>query len=145
MKKKILWIGLLVCMLTGLAACGGEDAPTSSTSSSSQSVSVSDSSEESSPKTDSEDDGEDVEEYCTVTFDTDGGSEVDSVEVKKGEKLIPPQTPTKSSADCEYEFLGWYQGNTEWDFEKDVVTEDMTLTAKWKVSDSYTKPFLPKD
>lgn len=144
MKKNILWIGLLVCMLAGLAACGGEDTPTGSVSESSQSVSVSESSEESNEDS-SADSSEDVEEYCTVTFDSDGGSKVDSVRVEKGEKLAPPQTPTKSSADNEYEFLGWYQGDTEWDFEKDSVIEDMTLTAKWQVSDSYTKPFLPKD
>ena len=42
-------------------------------------------------------------------------------------------------------FLGWYYGDTEWDFENNAVTEDITLVAKWKLVGNYTKPFLPKN
>jgi uncharacterized repeat protein (TIGR02543 family) len=82
--------------------------------------------------------------YYTVQFDTDGGTDIAAVQVKEGEKVVKPQDPTKSSSDGEYEFLGWYCGETEWDFNN-TVTEDMTLTAKWKKVDGYTNPFLPKN
>lgn len=40
----------------------------------------------------------------TVTFDTDGGSTVASVTVKRGDKLTKPADPTKTG----YTFGGWY-------------------------------------
>ena len=70
--------------------------------------------------------GED-ETTCTVTFDTDGGSEIPSQTVKKGEKVTKPDTPEKAG----YEFAGWYVDDEEWSFIGYTVTEDMTITAKW--------------
>ena len=70
--------------------------------------------------------GED-ETTCTVTFDTDGGSEIPSQTVKKGEKVKKPTTPEKAG----YEFAGWYVDDEEWSFIGYTVTEDMTITAKW--------------
>ena len=96
--------------------------------------------------TSNSDDGEEPEiSRYTVKFDTDGGSLVDSQQVEKGEKVSKPEDPKKSSSEGEYEFLGWYYGNVQWDFDNDVVTQDITLTAKWKKTESYTPPFLPKD
>ena len=37
-----------------------------------------------------------------------------------------------------YTFKGWYKDaalETEWDFDKDVVTADITLYAKWETKD----------
>ena len=34
-----------------------------------------------------------------------------------------------------YGFEGWFNGNTEWNFEIGTVTEDVTLTARWHGSD----------
>ncbi len=66
---------------------------------------------------------------CTVTFDVDGGSAVESVTVTSGEKLTEPTAPTKDG----YEFVGWYkEGMTEkWNFETDTVTDNLTLYALW--------------
>ncbi len=86
-----------------------------------------------------------VTQYCTVRFDTDGAGEIDAVTVEKGEKLAPPQTPQKTTKECEYEFLGWFVGEKEWDFANDVVTQDVTLVAHWKEGDKFTDSFLPKD
>jgi hypothetical protein len=87
---------------------------------------------------------EEEKAYYTVQFDSDGGSSVASATVKKGEKVEKPDDPQKSSRQGEYEFLGWYYGDVEWDFET-VVTEDITLVAKWNLKEGYTNPFLPKD
>ena len=63
----------------------------------------------------------------TVTFNTDGGSKVSSQKVKDGNKVREPDDPTKDG----YEFAGWYYGDEKWSFVGYVVTDDMTLTAKW--------------
>ena len=141
--KKWLILGLLACMLFGVTACGGNEDVSSSNDGSSPAVSVENSEESEESKEDES--AENTQTYCKVTFDTDGGNAIESAQVEKGEKLTKPADPTKSSADCEYEFLGWYNGETAWDFDKDVVTQDITLTAKWKKSDSYSEPFLPKN
>ncbi|MFF2179474.1 InlB B-repeat-containing protein [Lysinibacillus sp. NPDC058147] len=66
----------------------------------------------------------------TVTFDTNGGSKVPSQSVGAGELVKAPSTPVKEG----YTFAGWYKdkGLTEaWNFNRDVVTKDITLYAKW--------------
>ena len=69
----------------------------------------------------------------TVTFDTDGGSAVDAQTVAYGEKAKTPADPTKTG----YTFAGWELGGNAYDFAASV-TEDMTLTAKWKDSEKPT-------
>ncbi|MCF7926997.1 MAG: Ig-like domain-containing protein [Candidatus Izimaplasma sp.] len=69
----------------------------------------------------------------TVTFDTDGGTEIAAQEVKNGYKVTKPQDPEKDG----YVFSGkWMEGKSEWDFDVDIVTEDITLTADWLVVSS---------
>lgn len=65
-----------------------------------------------------------------VTFDSQGGSDVASVDVAKGLKVDEPRSPTKS----DFLFGGWYKEpecTNEWDFDNDIVTSDITLYAKW--------------
>ncbi len=76
----------------------------------------------------------------TVTFNSNGGSEVSSQKVVKGHKVESPSNPKKS----EYEFAGWYKEEActnSWDFTKDTVNEDITLYAKWKKIIIYTVTF----
>ena len=63
----------------------------------------------------------------TISFNTDGGSEVVGQKVEEGETINKPADPTKDG----YEFLGWYLNGTYFDFETDVES-DLTLDAKWK-------------
>ena len=68
------------------------------------------------------------EEY-TVTFESNGGSDVEDMIVLEGSKASKPVDPTKDG----YTFAGWFMdsGLTEvydWD---STVTDDMTLYAKW--------------
>ena len=67
----------------------------------------------------------------TVTFNTDGAGDMAPVSVVAGKTLAIPQTPVKPSDDFDYLFLGWYNGETEWDFDT-PITEDIELTAKWE-------------
>ena len=63
----------------------------------------------------------------TVSFNSNGGSDVPSQEIIKNEKATEPQAPTKEG----YEFVGWYVGTEKWSFLSDTVTADTTLEAKW--------------
>ena len=66
-------------------------------------------------------------EKYTVTFDSDGGTEIASVQVEKGKKITKPEDPSKEH----YVFGGWYLEDTEWVFESDTVTKNTALTAMW--------------
>ena len=66
----------------------------------------------------------------TITFDSQGGSAVNSQMVEEGEKATEPTAPTKEG----YTFGGWYKESgctNAWDFDTDTVTSDVTLFAKW--------------
>lgn len=70
----------------------------------------------------------------TVTFQSKGGSEVAS-QIRANTPADQPADPTKEG----YTFIGWYNGESEWDFET-PVTADLTLTAKWQLN-QYTITF----
>lgn len=66
----------------------------------------------------------------SIFFEATGGEQsVWAVQTIKTNKMPDIEEPTKTG----YEFGGWYKEETlenEWNFE-DIVTEDMTLYAKW--------------
>ena len=70
----------------------------------------------------------------TVTFQSEGGSEVAS-QIRANTPADQPADPTKEG----YTFIGWYKGESEWNFET-PVTADLTLTAKWQIN-RYTITF----
>ncbi len=67
--------------------------------------------------------------YYTVTFDTgEGGTAIPSQEVRNGQKAEKPNDPERSG----YIFTGvWKNGNFEWNFDLDIVTNHVTLVAEW--------------
>lgn len=70
-------------------------------------------------------------DYCKVTFDSNGGSEVNSLtNVERYSKIEEPMQPIKETNT----FLGWFLGETKWDFDELVVSKDITLKAKWKMN-----------
>lgn len=71
-----------------------------------------------------------VSSECTVHFESNGGSKVDDQTVPYGEKVKRPEDPTREG----YHLEGWYSDldlQNKWDFDKDTVTGNMTLYAKW--------------
>lgn len=74
----------------------------------------------------------------TVTFQSEGGSEVAS-QIRANTPADRPADPTKEG----YTFIGWYNGESEWDFETPVTT-GLILTAKWQVN-QYTITFKPEN
>lgn len=74
----------------------------------------------------------------TISFDSQGGSEVTPITIKAGETIILPDDPTKEG----YEFLGWY-------LDKELTNSfsislkldnDITLYAKWSEMKSSILP-----
>lgn len=68
----------------------------------------------------------------TVTFDSNGGTEEKSIDVFDGDKTGLPN-PERIG----YSFAGWYTGfgvNDDQFTNNDVVTEDITLYAKWDIN-----------
>ena len=68
---------------------------------------------------------------CVVNFETNGGSEVKSINARYGETLQRPDNPTRNG----YKFVGWYADidlQIPWDFDADTVQGNMTLYAKWQ-------------
>ena len=104
--KKIRLVILLILLIMTVASCGKED------------------------NSGSNDNFKD--NYYTVTFDTQGANVIQSQSVKSGEKIVKPKDPSKNG----YTFLGWYLGDEEWSFVGYVVTENITLTAKWSIESS---------
>jgi len=70
----------------------------------------------------------------TVTFDCDGGSEIEDQEIMAGGMVTIPSDPVLEG----YVFMGWY---SDYDYEEEYdftapVTEDHTIYAKWEEEDS---------
>ena len=66
-----------------------------------------------------------------VTFNSDGGSEVQKQFIKFGYKAVKPEDPVKPG----YEFVGWFIGEEQWSFIGYYVSENIELTAKWKLKE----------
>ncbi len=62
----------------------------------------------------------------TVTFKTNGGSEIKNVSIKNGAKLSEVEEPTKDG----FVFDGWYLDGEKYDFDREI-DKDITLVAKW--------------
>ena len=99
-------IGGALCLATAFALCGcGNDNPS------------------------------DAIEKFTVSFDSQGGSAVESQQVEKGKLATRPEDPTKA----DNSFLGWYKESAcenDFDFDTEAINEDKTLYAKWVDSNS---------
>ncbi len=74
---------------------------------------------------------------CTITFDSNGGSEVEVQIVISGNKVTAPAEPVKTG----YIFKGWMAEDENFDFES-LVSGDITLKASWEAI-TYTIVFKP--
>ena len=70
--------------------------------------------------------------YFTVTFDSDGGTEVSPQSVESGKTATKPANPTKDG----YTFTAWHKGEAEYDFST-PVTSNITLAAHWSKNTVY--------
>lgn len=63
----------------------------------------------------------------TVTFETDGGTKIETQKIKNGDEIEEPEDPTKDG----YIFEGWYVDGKEYDFTE-PISKDTKIVAKWK-------------
>ena len=67
----------------------------------------------------------------TVTFNTDGGSQIDNQKVMYGQLVDIEETPVKEG----YTFTGWYLDKDctkQFDVNKDTVSDSLTLYSGWE-------------
>ncbi len=80
-----------------------------------------------------DDDGDIVIPTYTVSFESNNGTSVNDItDVTIVSKIAAPTAPTKTG----FEFGGWYKDSAltdDWDFDNDIVVNDLTLYAKWTV------------
>ena len=93
-------------------------------------------------KADDDDDTSQPPVYYTVSFNSNGGTEVKSQTIVHGNKAAKPTNPTKAATEAEtYAFENWYTStdngttlsDTAFDFNT-PITKDITLYAKWAVN-----------
>ena len=74
-----------------------------------------------------------IVESVKVNFNTNGGSDITSVDVVKGNKVTKPADPTKLG----YTFSGWFKDDaltTEFNFDEEIINEKTTIYAKWEAA-----------
>ena len=70
----------------------------------------------------------DIKEAITITFDTKGGSKIESITIGKDTELTLPKGPTRDG----YVFKGWVDKNETPIYDKVLLAEDTTLYAVWE-------------
>ena len=70
----------------------------------------------------------DIKEAITITFDTKGGSIIDSITIGKDTELTLPKEPTRDG----YVFKGWVDKNETPIYNKVLLAEDTILYAVWE-------------
>ena len=107
MKKKFLGLIAVAVLALGLGACGGGTSSSQSTSSESQTS---------------------ITKRYTVAFEVDG-ERYQTCMVKEGETITDEvRDPSKEN----YEFVGWFENDTQVDIKTYVVTKDVTFVAQFK-------------
>lgn len=79
--------------------------------------------------TNQNDEAENGAETYTVKFDSGIGVDVADRTVESGKLITQPAVVMTNPGKY---FLGWYNGNTKWNFTSDKVTSDMLLVGKWQ-------------
>ncbi|MDE7395247.1 MAG: leucine-rich repeat protein [Clostridiales bacterium] len=106
-KKFCVLLACVLCLLFALTGCGDGKDPN----------------------------GEDTGTYYTVTFDSRGGSVVESQRVRAGNPVVRPNTPVKEG----YFLRGWYTDEAavaeEWHFDTDRAERNITLYAGWTANE----------
>ena len=83
----------------------------------------------------------DIKEAITITFDTKGGSIIDSITIGKDNELTLPKDPTRDG----YVFKGWVDKNETPIYNKVLLAEDTILYAVWeKIENKKTSPKTEK-
>ena len=69
-------------------------------------------------------------EYITITFDTDGGTEIEELELEKYSKLIAVETPIKEG----YIFVEWQLDGVKYDLDT-PIENNITIKAIYELAE----------
>ena len=85
-------------------------------------------------------------ETVIIKFDVNGGiGEYENQVVALGDKVTKPEEdPTHEAASFAY-WTADLEENEEWDFDEDVVEEEMTLYAAWIIKEPTEEPAEPTE
>lgn len=78
-------------------------------------------------------------ETFTVSFDTDGGTDIAAVTVERNKLLAAPSKPTKEG----FKFIGWMLDGNDFSFST-PITKDIALTAIWEEKEEQLPIGLPE-
>lgn len=128
MKKRNLFaliLALIVCLAFALAGCNNTPDNTNN------------------GNTENGNGNQDNHTYYTVTFDSKGGSSVESQRIMEGNPVRRPDLPIYAG----YNFNGWYKDEATtddlWNFDTDRVQSDLTLYAGWQPIPDEDDPTAP--
>lgn len=79
--------------------------------------------------------------FCTVRFDSRGGSAVDEQTVRSGETAARPADPVKAG----FRFAGWYTADGSAYTFTEPVTGNLTLYAQWLPAEVPVHPSIPSN
>ncbi len=68
---------------------------------------------------------------CTVSFESNGGSQIEGTEVVCGRAIEQPDSPEKEG----FTFEGWMLNGDDYNFDEMTIDHNSTLVAKWKAKD----------
>ena len=87
--------------------------------------------------TSKEDETEAPKDAITVTFNSNGGTPIEPIEIHSRQIISEPDAPTREN----YIFLYWEnsKNNTQWIFSINEVKEDLTLSAIWIAAETLFK------
>ena len=70
------------------------------------------------------------EGYSNVIFEPRNGDEDIRISTKNLEAIKKIPNVEREG----YTFVGWFNGNKQWDIETEIITEDVTLSAQWTIN-----------
>ena len=73
-----------------------------------------------------------------VSFEYGNGESSSYLNVKKDKTISEPKTPEREG----YNFLGWYNGTTKWNFESNTISSNLTLVANWIDNSSNVEDYI---
>lgn len=71
--------------------------------------------------------------WPTVTFDSKGGTEIESTTANLNGKVTMPEAPTREG----YKFIEWRLDGAAWSFDEKVPKEGIVLAAAWEHIDHF--------
>ena len=118
-SKRIILLSVILFLVSLFISCSGAVGPDSGNETANEQASGTGGASPSTPPA--------PPVYYTVTFNSDGGNDIEAQSVQQGNTVTRPEDPVRNG----YLFCGWFLSNTLYDFAS-PVNSAITLIAKWE-------------